>query len=172
MQKLIKKGKGKSKNFFIEMRCWVLKGLYIFLGPYLTKSSTIFFLPCTFFQTLTNAARPIPLKWTNAIRMHLAPIPRAHTTVLAILRLLEMVLIVKVSLVFEGDVICILFPTLNAAVNCLELTSEIHIEEVDFHPELCAQKRIAFSLCFKCLTTLHELLHDADMTLSVEPKNI
>ena len=155
------------------MRCWVLKGLYIFLGPYLTKSSTIFFfLPCTFFQTLTNAARPIPLKWTNAIRMHLAPIPRAHSTVLAILRLLEMVLIVKVSLVFEGDVICILFPTLNVAVNCLELTSEIHIEEVDFHPELCAQKRIAFSLCFKCLTTLHELLHDTDMTPSVELKSI
>ena len=54
--------------------------------------------------------------------MHLALIPRARTTVLAILRLLEMVLIVKVSLVFEGDVICILFPTLNVAVNCLELT--------------------------------------------------
>ena len=165
------------------MRCWLLKGLYIFLGPYLTKSSTIFFfLPCTFSQTLTNAARPIPLKWTNAILMHLALIPRAHTTVLVILRLLEMVLIVKVSLVFEGDVICILFPTLNVAVNCLELTSEIHIEEVDFHPEftsrrhnftlLCAQKRIAFSLCFKCLKTLHELLHDTDMTPSVELKSI
>ena len=45
--------------------------------------------------------------------MHFALIPRAHTTVLAILRLLEMVLIVKVSLVLEGDVICILFPMLN-----------------------------------------------------------
>ena len=171
------------------------EGLYIFLWPYLTKSSTTFFYNfCTFSQTLTNAARPIPLKWTNAIRMHLALIPRAHTTVLAILRLLEMVLIVKVSLVFEGDVICILFPTLNVAVNCLELTfirnshrrswlsSEIHIEEVDFHPEftsrrhnftlIFAQKRIAFSFCFKFLTTLHELLHDADMTLSVELKKI
>ena len=54
--------------------------------------------------------------------MHLALIPRAHTTVLAILRLLEMVLIVKVSLVFEDDEIFILFPTLNVAVNCLEFT--------------------------------------------------
>ena len=52
--------------------------------------------------------------------MHLALTPRAHTTVLAILRLLEMVLIVKVSLVFEGDEIFILFPTLNVAVNCLD----------------------------------------------------
>ena len=73
-------------------------------------------------QTLTNAARHIPLKWTNAIRMHLALIPRAHTTVLVILRLLEMVLIVKVSLVFEDDEIFILFPALNVAVNCLEFT--------------------------------------------------
>ena len=81
--------------------------------------------------------------------MHLALIPRARKTVLAILRLLEMVLIVKVSLVFEGDVIFILFPTLNVA----------ELLRVDFHPEftsrrhnftlLCAQKRIAFSLCFK-----------------------
>ena len=54
--------------------------------------------------------------------MHLALIPRAQTTVLAILRLLEMVLIVKASLVFEDDEIFILFPTLNVAVNCLEFT--------------------------------------------------
>ena len=49
-------------------------------------------------------------------------IPRARTTVLAILLLLEMVLIVNVSLVFEGDEVFILFPTLNVAVNCLEFT--------------------------------------------------
>ena len=43
--------------------------------------------------------------------MHLALIPKAHTTVLAILRLLEMVLIVKVSLIFhEGDEVYICFP--------------------------------------------------------------
>ena len=58
--------------------------------------------------------------------MHLALIPRAHTTVLAILRLLEMVLIVKVSLVFEGDEIFILFPTLNVAVNRLEFSLTRH----------------------------------------------
>ena len=135
-------GKGKNKKKITEMRYWLLQGLYIFLWPYLTRSSiTFFFNMYVLSQTLTNAARPILWKWTNAIRMHLALIPRAHTTVLAILRLLEMVLIVKVSLVFEGDEICILFPTLNVAVNCLELTfnrnshrrgwlsSGIHIEE-------------------------------------------
>ena len=70
-------------------------------------------------------ARLMPLKWTNAIRMHLAIIPRAHTNVLAILRILGMVLIVKIRLVFymhEGDEIYILFPMLNVAVYCLELT--------------------------------------------------
>ena len=57
--------------------------------------------------------------------MHLAIIPRAHTNVLAILRILGMVLIVKIRLVFymhEGDEIYILFPMLNVAVYCLELT--------------------------------------------------
>ena len=58
--------------------------------------------------------------------MHLALIPRVHTTVLAILRLLEMVLIVKVSLVFEGDEIFILFTTLNVEVNCLVFTFMRH----------------------------------------------
>ena len=114
--------KGKSNFFFIKMRRWLLKGLYIFLGPYPTKSLTIFFFTMFVLSDVDEYSEAIPLKWTNAIRMHLALIPRAHTTVLAILRLLEMVLIVKVSLVFEGDVICILFPTLNVAVNCLELT--------------------------------------------------
>ena len=142
IKKKKKGGKGKNKKKITEMRYWLLQGLYIFLWPYLTRSSiTFFFNMYVLSQTLTNAARPILWKWTNAIRMHLALIPRAHTTVLAILRLLEMVLIVKVSLVFEGDEICILFPTLNVAVNCLELTfnqnshrrgwlsSGIHIEE-------------------------------------------
>ena len=78
--------------------------------------------------------------------MHLALIPRAHTTVLAILRILGMVWNVKVSLVFhEGDEIYILFPTLNVAVNWLR---------PDFHSKFtsrrhnftlpCAQKRNNF----------------------------
>ena len=51
--------------------------------------------------------------------MHLALIPKALTTVLAILLISGMVLIVKVRLAFhEGDEIYILFPTLNVAVNC------------------------------------------------------
>ena len=55
-------------------------------------------------QTLTNAARLMPSKSTYAIQMHLALIPRALTTVLAILLILGMVLIVKVRLAFhEGD---------------------------------------------------------------------
>ena len=57
--------------------------------------------------------------------MHLAIIPRAHTNVLAIIRILGMVLIAKIRLVFymhEGDEIYILFPMLNVAVYCLELT--------------------------------------------------
>ena len=54
--------------------------------------------------------------------MHLALVLRAGTIVLAIPRLLEMVLIVKASLVFEGDETFILFPTLNVAVNFLEFT--------------------------------------------------
>ena len=52
------------------------------------------------FQTLTNALNFMPLKWTNAIRMHLALILRAHTTVPVILNTLGMVLSVKVRLVF------------------------------------------------------------------------
>ena len=152
MQKLIKKGKGKSKIFFYRNEMLSPEGIVYFSRTLSDQVfNNFFFLPCTFFQTLTNAARPIPLKWTNAIRMHLAPIPRAHSTVLAILRLLEMVLIVKVSLVFEGDVICILFPALNVAVNCLELTfirnshrrswlsSGIHIEEAWFYATLCTK---------------------------------
>ena len=54
--------------------------------------------------------------------MHLALVPRARTISLAIPRLLKMVLIVKASLVFEGDEIVILFLTLNVVVNFLELT--------------------------------------------------
>ena len=42
--------------------------------------------------------------------MHLALVPRARTISLAIPRLLEMVLIVKANLVFEGDEIFVWFP--------------------------------------------------------------
>ena len=51
------------------------------------------------FQTLTNARRVIILKLTNAIRMPLALILRAHTTALVIPRSLGMVFIAKVHLV-------------------------------------------------------------------------
>ena len=51
------------------------------------------------FQTLTNAVNLIPWKWTNAIRMPLALIHRAHTTVLVFLDTLGMVLSVKVRLI-------------------------------------------------------------------------
>ena len=51
------------------------------------------------FQTLTNAVKLIPWKWTNAIRMPLALIHRAHTTVLVFLDTLGMVLSVKVRLI-------------------------------------------------------------------------
>ena len=64
--------------------------------------------------------------------MHLALIPRAHTTVLAILCILGMVLNVKVRLFFhEGDEIYILFPTLNVAVNWLR---------ADFHPKFTSRR--------------------------------
>ena len=143
MRKLKKKkgGKGKSKIIYRNEILTSAGVVYFSLTLSDQVFNNFFLTMYVLFQTLTNAARPILWKWTNAILMHLALIPRAHTTVLAILRLLEMVLIVKVSLVFEGDEICILFPTLNVAVNFLELTfirnshrrgwlsSGIHIEE-------------------------------------------
>ena len=90
--------------------------------------------------------------------MHLALIPRARTTVLAILRLLEMVLIVKVSLVFEGDVIFILFPTLNVAVNCLELTFIRNSHRGGIILRYFVHKNESLFHCvLNDLTTLHEL---------------
>ena len=50
------------------------------------------------FQTLTSAVRFMASKWITATSMLLALIPRAHTTALAILPILGMVLHVKVSL--------------------------------------------------------------------------
>ena len=142
-----KKRKREKERTFTGMRCWPLKRLYIFLWPYLTKSSTtLFFTMYVLSQTLMNVVRSIPLKWTNAIRTHLALIPRAPATVLAILRLWEMVLVVNVSLVFEGDEIFILFPTLNVAVNCLEFTFTSRRHNFTLP---CAQERINVWLCFK-----------------------
>ena len=70
-----KKRKREKEKTSTEMRCW----LYIFSGLIWSGLQQLFFLTmCVLSQTLTNAARPVPLKWTNAIRMHLAPIPRAH----------------------------------------------------------------------------------------------
>ena len=90
--------------------------------------------------------------------MHLALIPRARTTVLAILRLLEMVLIVKVSLVFEGDVIFILFPTLNVAVNCLEFTFIRNSHRGGIILRYFVHKNESLFHCvLNDLTTLHEL---------------
>ena len=142
-----KKRKREKERTFTGMRCWPLRRLHIFLWPYLTKSSTtLFFTMYVLSQTLMNVVRPIPLKWANAIRTHLALIPRAPTTVLAILRLWEMVLVVNVSLVFEGDEIFILFPTLNVAVNCLEFTFTSRRHNFTLP---CAQERINVWLCFK-----------------------
>ena len=106
----------------------------------------LFVLPDVLSQTLMNVVRPIPLKWTNAIRTHLALIPRALTTVLAILRLWEMILVVNFSLVIEGDEIFILFPTLNVAINCLEFTFTSRRHNFTLP---CAQERINVWLCFK-----------------------
>ena len=53
------------------------------------------------FETLMSAVRILSSRWTTAIWMPLALIPRAHTTALAILPILEMVLYVKVSLLFS-----------------------------------------------------------------------
>ena len=130
-------GKGKVKKIYRNEILTSAGVVYFSLTLSDQVFNNFFFTMYVLSQTLTNAARPILWKWTNAIRMHFALIPRAHTTVLAILRLLEMVLIVKVSLVLEGDVICILFPMLKV----VELTfirnshrrswlsSGIHIEE-------------------------------------------
>ena len=99
----IKKKKGKRIKLLQKWDVDSWRGCIFFSDLSWPSLQQHFFPIFVLSQTLTNAARHIPLKWTNAIRMHLALIPRAHTTVLAILRLLEMVLSVKVSLVFEGD---------------------------------------------------------------------
>ena len=70
---------------------------YISIFPYYTY---ICITEYVLFQTLTNAVKLIPLNCTTAIRMRLALIPRAHTTVLAILRMSVIVLIMKVSFFF------------------------------------------------------------------------
>ena len=89
---------------------------------------------CSKWTDAIRSIKLIPSKWTDAIQIHLALIPRAHhTTVLAILCKLGMVLNVKVSLVFhEGDEIYILFLTLNAAVNWLW---------ADFHSKFTSRRR-------------------------------
>ena len=102
--------------------------------------------------------------------MHLALIPRAHTTVLAILRILGMVFIVKVTLVFnmhEGYEIYILFPTLK------ELTFIRNSHRGGIILRYFVHKNESpFDCVLNDLTTLHELLHDADMTLPVELRNL
>ena len=111
MLKLKKSEKGKGKNFYRNEMLTPEEIVYFFsdlIWPSLQQ--LIFFTMYVLSQTLTNAARPIPSKWTNAIRMHLALIPKAHTTVLAILRLLEMVWIVKVSLVLKAMKFLFCFP--------------------------------------------------------------
>ena len=155
----LKKGKRGKEKTFTGMRCWLLKRLYVVLRPYLTKSSTtLFFTMYILSQTLTNVVRPIPSKWKNAIRMHLALIPRARTTVLAILLLLEMVLIVNVSLVFEGDEVFILFPTLNVAVNCLEFTFIWHSHRGGIIlRSLVHNNESTFDYVLNDLKTLHKL---------------
>ena len=55
-----------------------------------------------FFQLLTTAAKLMPLKGTNAMRMHLLFIHRAHTSALVTLITSVIVLIVKVRLAGFG----------------------------------------------------------------------
>ena len=90
--------------------------------------------------------------------MHLSLIPRAHTTVLLILRLLEIVLIVNFSLVFEGDEVLISFPTLNVAVNCLEFnfTRHSHRRGIILR-SLVHKNKSTFDYVLNYLKTLHEL---------------
>ena len=113
--------------------------------------------------------------------MHLALIPRAHTTVLASLRILGMVLTVKVTLVFnmhEGDEIYILFPTLKVIVNCLELIFIRNSHRGHLHPGgiilryFVHKNESPIDSVLNDLTTLRGLLHDADMTLPVELRNL
>ena len=113
--------------------------------------------------------------------MHLALIPRARTTVLATLRILGMVLTVKLTLVFnmhESDEIYILFPTLKVIVNCLELTfirnsHRGHLPQGGIILRYFVRKNeLPIDSVLNDLTTLHEFLHDADMTLPVEIRNL
>ena len=110
MLKLKKSEKGKGKNFYRNEMLTPEEIVYFSLTLSEQGFNNFFFTMYVLSQTLTNAARPIPSKWTNAIRMHLALIPKAHTTVLAILRLLEMVWIVKVSLVLKAMKFLFCFP--------------------------------------------------------------
>ena len=87
----------------------------------------------------------------------------------------------------KGDEIYISFPTLNITLNCLEFAfrPKFTSKRLTFNPEftsrtststehnftlLCAQNESLFDYVLNDLTTLHELLHDADMTLSLELK--
>ena len=110
MLKLKKREKGKGKNFYRNEMLTPEEIVHFSLTLSEQVFNNFFFTMYVLSQTLTNAARPIPSKWTNAIRMHLALIPKAHTTVLAILRLLEMVWIVKVSLVLKAMKFLFCFP--------------------------------------------------------------
>ena len=82
-----------KQNHFPQVSYAYIFYIYTFLSyTYITEY--------VLFQTLTNAVRLMPLKSKTAIRMRRTLILRAHTTVLAILHILGMVLIVKVWLFF------------------------------------------------------------------------
>ena len=82
-----------KQNHFPQVSYAYIFYIYTFLSyTYITEY--------VLFQTLTNAVRLMPLKSKTAIRMRSKLILRAHTTVLAILHILGMVLIVKVQLFF------------------------------------------------------------------------
>ena len=73
----------------------------------------------------------------------------------------------------EGDEIFILFPALKVAVNSYELTflRNSHRGSIILC-YLVHKNESFFDYVLNNLTTLHELLHDVDMKLSVELKNL
>ena len=73
----------------------------------------------------------------------------------------------------EGDDIFILFPALKVAVNSSELTFIRNSHRGGIILCYLENKNESFfDYVLNDLTTLHELLHDVDMKLSVELKNL
>ena len=148
-----KQNKKKGKNLYTFIDSW---RDYIFFSDLIWPSLQqlfFYYVRSTSDIDECNEAHPF-----NAIQMHLALIPRAHTTVLLILHLLEIVLIVNFSLVFEGDEVLISFPTLNVAVNCLEFNFTRHSHRGGIIlRSLVHKNKSTFDYVLNDLKTLHEL---------------